>query len=215
MIEYEKIMEYEKKKYEMIEFENMIKYENNKYEMMEYEEIREYEKKKYEMMEYEDIIEHKKMMEHGNIMKCEEKKIEMIKIEMMIEDEKNKCKTIKYEKNEVFKDKNKFTQEINIDSIQKTSIFFEIVSLIDCEGFWELSALLTTLNFSHEKSQEIASIYPDHRILATIFAVRYLNKHFINKKNEWVLIERKALRWLKKLGIEIDEICERINNYLD
>ncbi|OMJ72557.1 hypothetical protein SteCoe_28973 [Stentor coeruleus] len=98
---------------------------------------------------------------------------------------------------------------------KKKCNFIDIVSLVDSEGFWEWSDLLSVLNLSYEKSKEIFSVHPDNRISATILAITYLNKHFANEKNEWILIERKTLRWLKKLSIETDALCERVRNYLD
>lgn len=88
------------------------------------------------------------------------------------------------------------------------------------DGYWE----------NLEKVQSLAGIKIDHideikindkdieiKCIATIIAVATLRVKYENKKNSWVLIEAKALTWLKKIlgdQIDIEKVISKIESLL-
>ena len=51
-------------------------------------------------------------------------------------------------------------------------------------------------------------------IFCTLFIIVLLMKRFIDQYDEWVLFERKALRWLKNLGVEANEKILSVMNLI-
>ena len=89
-----------------------------------------------------------------------------------------------------------------------------IVSGIESEGFWRY------LDFKDRfrKIDLAQNLVEDGKekkdIVCTLFMIALLRKMFVDKFDEWVLLERKALRWLKKVGVEADEKIISIMNLI-
>ena len=48
-------------------------------------------------------------------------------------------------------------------------------------------------------------------VFCTIYIICYLNKYFKDQRDEWILIEKKALRWLVQKNINIATYQEAIS----
>jgi hypothetical protein len=75
-----------------------------------------------------------------------------------------------------------------------------IVTLQEPQGFWELSSLSGVVSVP-VKPHEFESIADSDQVWATLIALAYLEKNYSDKIDDWVLVQRKAKRWLKNNGV--------------
>ena len=61
----------------------------------------------------------------------------------------------------------------------------------------ELEELIKIIN-PDQKILSLTTLCENSNVAATALGLAYLNQYCESKKNEWVLIEKKALRWIKK-----------------
>ncbi|CAG9312779.1 unnamed protein product [Blepharisma stoltei] len=83
----------------------------------------------------------------------------------------------------------------------KGSIYMQLLTLQLFDGSWDLNRVSKLLKCSSQIPQEISSLPDSEKIWATLLALAFLQKKHLDTKSSWELIERKALKWLKKLGV--------------
>lgn len=75
--------------------------------------------------------------------------------------------------------------------------FMKIVLGQKPEGFWEWSEITKLIN-AEEIILKLANATDDPKVLGTALALTLLNKEYRELKEEWILIEKKAIKWMKK-----------------
>jgi hypothetical protein len=78
--------------------------------------------------------------------------------------------------------------------------YMTIVALQEPEGFWELKSLSTVVRVPI-KPQEVEGLPESDKIWATLIALAYLDRDYIIQKQDWSLVQRKAKRWLRSIGV--------------
>ena len=111
-------------------------------------------------------------------------------------------------------------QDIKIDLVYGSApsknlkvYYLSIVLCQDSEGFWNWSNIVGALN----PGQEVIALensYEDKAVLATCLALAYLNKFCLLNKEEWILVEKKAIKWLKKKYLNYVDLIERFSNVI-
>ena len=74
--------------------------------------------------------------------------------------------------------------------------FLDIVICQDSEGYWDWKAVLDLIDVK-EALIEFGRLFDDLRVAGTCLALAYLTKNFPDSKEEWILVERKATKWLR------------------
>lgn len=92
--------------------------------------------------------------------------------------------------------------------------YLKIVMAQDSEGFWEWSKLILVINVSLEVLA-LENIDDNKIVVATCLALAYLNKFFLQNRDEWMLVEKKAVKWLKKNCPNYLEIMNKFMNALN
>ena len=108
---------------------------------------------------------------------------------------------------------NELTMQIDLEKEQEKSCGIDAMTIIfkqSSDGFWkweEIIGIMPGLNGLSEKAaiSEIAG-----RIYATAYALCYLQTKCIGSYDEWVLIEKKALRWLKKHNASYEDLIQEV-----
>ena len=88
-----------------------------------------------------------------------------------------------------------------------------IVLCQDSEGFWDWYIIVVVLKVAQEVV-DFENACEDKAVVGTCLALAYLNKFCSGNKEEWVLIEKKAVRWLKKKYSNYGDLIERLKNVL-
>mmetsp|Transcript_11022 Transcript_11022/g.11066 ORF Transcript_11022/g.11066 Transcript_11022/m.11066 type:complete len:288 (+) Transcript_11022:1535-2398(+) len=94
---------------------------------------------------------------------------------------------------------------ISVDS----GIYISIIKLQSTEGFWCFEQIIQLLNQKNEIPPEFSEIAEKEKVWGTLVALAYLRKNCADKKDEWKLVERKSIRWLKSLVVPIEESIEK------
>ncbi|OHT07858.1 breast cancer suppressor candidate 1,bcsc-1 [Tritrichomonas foetus] len=74
------------------------------------------------------------------------------------------------------------------------------------DGFWEISKEIISKYFTERIMNEISGKFSEispivlKRILATIFALAYLEKHRLNQQKMWKSSHNKAVKWLNRMA---------------
>lgn len=97
--------------------------------------------------------------------------------------------------------------------------FMKIIQLQKAAGFWDdldaLNKILGT-NVSNIDSIKASSIEMEIKLLATILAIAALRKKAANERNSLLMIERKAINWLKNEinGIDVEQIIVKAQSII-
>ena len=81
----------------------------------------------------------------------------------------------------------------------------DIVLLQSSEGFWtwlDLAQLIPKLELIRDTLEVLESNLNEN---ATAYALLYLSTYFISNRDEWMLVERKGLRWLKQHHFDFEK----------
>lgn len=95
------------------------------------------------------------------------------------------------------------------DDDNNKNVLFEIVKDFQSEGFWTWESLVKNIKLVVEKQNILQMCSQDLNVCATAGIIFNLREKFSNYVNEWFLIEIKALKWLKSLGYDYEEIKKK------
>ncbi|OMJ74517.1 hypothetical protein SteCoe_26519 [Stentor coeruleus] len=92
--------------------------------------------------------------------------------------------------------------------------FSKIVELQNFEGFWPYDEVVK-IYFDLKKVLEVLKERGyDKNIVATVFIIALLRVKFADKKQEWELIEKKAVKFISQCINDIDEVIGKIIIFL-
>jgi hypothetical protein len=87
-----------------------------------------------------------------------------------------------------------------------------VIELQGLDGSWpNPGSILTMAGVQIEQFGELAALEPDQRskAMATILALAFLRKRCSGQRSTWQMIERKALAWLLRLGVQHEDLIAR------
>jgi hypothetical protein len=87
-----------------------------------------------------------------------------------------------------------------------------IIELQGLVGSWPNPApILAMAAVEIEQFGELATLDADQRskAMATIVALAFLRKRCSGRRSTWQMIERKALTWLSRLGVQHEDLIAR------
>jgi hypothetical protein len=97
----------------------------------------------------------------------------------------------------------------------KNSVFSKYLSIVikqHPEGFWLYNENIQTFQEISKVPQDILNKNLD--IFMTVFILAYLNHYHSSEHEEWELVERKALKWLRSNSVDIIDITKKINKFI-
>ena len=100
-----------------------------------------------------------------------------------------------------------------IPPIQVSDLYDSIICKFKFEGFWKYEDFEKTFKFMSEINLSLESD-DKNDIICTMFIVKYLEKFYKNKQNEWSLILKKAIKWLNAKGFRVENFTEPIEKVL-
>jgi len=119
-----------------------------------------------------------------------------------------------YKKRKNLKKKKKKHSVAEADASESGS-YLSIIKQQSAEGFWSFRQLSSALNIGKEIPAEFASLNQADEIWGTLVALAYLRKNYGSNKDEWKLVERKSIKWLKSLAIPIEESVQKATEFLN
>ncbi|XP_063309861.1 von Willebrand factor A domain-containing protein 5A-like [Pelobates fuscus] len=103
-------------------------------------------------------------------------------------------------------------------STTETPALFRLISLQNADGSWSLSPVLAAvLSLSEDTlKQEKPQQSTDDSLWVTVLAVIWLHAMSFDQKDEWELLEGKAVSWIKsKAGSSLSELVNAGNKLLN
>ncbi|CAG9313321.1 unnamed protein product [Blepharisma stoltei] len=97
----------------------------------------------------------------------------------------------------------------------ESEIYLSIIKQQSAEGFWSFRQLSSALNIGKEIPAEFANLNQADDIWGTLVALAYLRKNYGSNKDEWKLVERKSIKWLKSSAIPIEESIQKAIEFLN
>ena len=94
------------------------------------------------------------------------------------------------------------------------SIYMSIITAQDSQGFWSIKQISDTVPAIKNIPAAVASSFKNENILCTICILCYLQKYMQDCHDEWILIEKKAVKWLKAQGLDIVELKGRVFEFI-
>jgi uncharacterized protein YegL len=80
--------------------------------------------------------------------------------------------------------------------------FFDIIQSMKPEGFWNLAVAISIIDAEIERDS-CSNIGDDE--FATVFMLCYLENIFAGRADEWLLVKRKAIKWLHERNVCYDD----------
>lgn len=99
-------------------------------------------------------------------------------------------------------------QETMIEVKTVSGDYMSLVKLQSVDGYWELNDLVPIVGVLGIPD-DYNSFENNSKIWATLLALAYLKKNFSISKDEWKLVERKSIRWLKSQILNIEQAIEK------
>ncbi|XP_066458804.1 von Willebrand factor A domain-containing protein 5A-like isoform X2 [Eleutherodactylus coqui] len=104
-----------------------------------------------------------------------------------------------------------------VAAIEETPTFVRLISLQNADGSWNLNPEFSSILGISQ--QDISNKNPDQNmdssVWATVLALIWLHSSCLNQKEEWELLEYKAMSWLKaKAGSSLDRFVRAGNELL-
>ncbi|XP_066458796.1 von Willebrand factor A domain-containing protein 5A-like isoform X2 [Eleutherodactylus coqui] len=102
-------------------------------------------------------------------------------------------------------------------AVEETPTFVRLISLQNADGSWNLNPEFSSILGISQ--QDISNKNPDQNmdssVWATVLALIWLHSSCLNQKEEWELLEYKAMSWLKaKAGSSLDRFVRAGNELL-
>ena len=94
------------------------------------------------------------------------------------------------------------------------SIYMSIITAQDSQGFWSMKQISDTVPAIKNIPIAVTSSFNKENILCTICILCYLQKYMQDCHDEWILIEKKAVKWLKAQGLDIVELKGRVFEFI-
>ena len=95
-----------------------------------------------------------------------------------------------------------------------SNLYLSFISKIETEGFWIYQEFIGELPEIKRIPEGLVECPDKKNVICTLFVLAYLHKNFEDKFDEWVLVERKALKWLRSIGVSFKDLHETIKGYL-
>ena len=104
--------------------------------------------------------------------------------------------------------------EVNHSFGRGQSLYLKIVGKIEAEGFWVYQDFITELPGIKSIPLGLVDCSDKENVICTLFVLGFLHKNFEEKFDEWVLVERKALKWLRSRGVLFKDLHETVKAYI-
>ena len=122
---------------------------------------------------------------------------------------------IKFRGEEIFEEEDRDGVAIQkIKKISKSDVYTKLVSIQLTEGYWEISQIKKILPEISRIPENLIDIQDKDKVICTVYVLCYLQKFFSNKHDEWILIEKKSLKWLKMKKVDLHGLKETISKLL-
>jgi len=95
------------------------------------------------------------------------------------------------------------------------NIYAYIISNFEAEGYWKYEDLSSKLTNIKKVPKGFIKCSNEDNAICTCFILAYLHKNFQEKFDEWVLIKRKALKWLEANGVINKEIHGLFDEFIN
>jgi hypothetical protein len=89
-----------------------------------------------------------------------------------------------------------------------------IISSQSSKGFWDYDEFILLIPGLSQIPQDLLNCSERNNACCTILILLILEKTYSQKQSEWVLVMRKAVRWLKTLDVEYQEIKELFQRFI-
>ena len=92
--------------------------------------------------------------------------------------------------------------------------YMEIILAQLSEGYWIYSVIVNMLPGVSNIPKNLVESNENENVICTMYVLCYLDKFFADKYEEWILIEKKAIKWLRINNVKFAEFKERILEFL-
>ncbi|XP_062590026.1 von Willebrand factor A domain-containing protein 5A-like, partial [Saccostrea cucullata] len=82
------------------------------------------------------------------------------------------------------------------------------------DGSWELTETISKILGKSQNEIKTSATIQDVNVWTTALAIAFLRKYFINQRDEWEMIEEKALKWLKTRNVEGKDVVQEATTFL-
>ena len=142
-----------------------------------------------------------------------------------VKESKSSTKIVCYEKKNCIV---KNSQKVNIECQEReecddrgssrvskgnSSIYMEIISAQLSEGYWNYADIKNLLKKVENIPKNLVKSNEDD-VISTLYVLCYLYSNELNNYDEWVLVEKKAKKWLKTKNIDFSEVKDLVSKYL-
>ena len=94
-------------------------------------------------------------------------------------------------------------------------LYMNIITIQTSDGNWVFSEIAKHLpKIKKMPKTFLSDIKEKEDIYCTIYVICYLEKYYQSQYDEWILVEKKAIRWLKQRNITVAEHKESILSVL-
>ncbi|XP_061169722.1 von Willebrand factor A domain-containing protein 5A-like [Saccostrea echinata] len=81
-------------------------------------------------------------------------------------------------------------------------------------GSWELTDKLSQIFNKSRDEIKASAVVQDVSVWTTALGIAFLRKYFLKQREEWVIIEEKALNWLKTRDVEGKDVVQEAMKFL-
>ncbi|XP_062620575.1 von Willebrand factor A domain-containing protein 5A-like isoform X2 [Saccostrea cucullata] len=97
------------------------------------------------------------------------------------------------------------------------SQFLKMLELIEnqrFDGCWELTEKISEILNKSQDEIKSSTVIQDVSVWTTALAIAFLRKYFMEQRDEWEMIEEKALNWLKTRDVEGKDVVQEAMTFL-
>ncbi|XP_061170037.1 von Willebrand factor A domain-containing protein 5A-like [Saccostrea echinata] len=90
----------------------------------------------------------------------------------------------------------------------------ELIENQKFDGSWELTEKITKILDKSQDEIKTSAVVQDISVWTTALAIAFLRKYFLKQRDEWEMIEEKALNWLKTRDVEGKDVVQEAMTFL-
>ncbi|XP_062620555.1 von Willebrand factor A domain-containing protein 5A-like [Saccostrea cucullata] len=105
-------------------------------------------------------------------------------------------------------------RDLDLRKDEAPSRMIQLIERQKFNGSWSLDDCLSQILNKPLDEMKNSSVIKDTDVWATALAIAFLRKEFSAQKNEWEMIEQKAMKWLKTKDMEGKDIVQEAVTFL-
>jgi von Willebrand factor type A domain/Vault protein inter-alpha-trypsin domain len=94
------------------------------------------------------------------------------------------------------------------------NLFMSLIKAQKTEGFWNFSDLIKLLPRVQGIPRDLIEIPDKETVYSTLYAICYLQQYHAENYEEWILVEKKAIKWLKSRQVNFKDHQAAFSRYL-